>query len=185
MHRLLALILLLLPIICLAAPPILIPAWQTDTVFEQPESVVYDTKRDLLYVSNVNGDPNEVDGNGYISQLSLDGDVINQHFIGDLNAPKGLAIVGDTLYVADINELVEIDVNTQKIIQRYKAPNAQFLNDVVADNNGNIYVSGFLRNSIYRLANGKFELWLQSDQLESPNGLFVKDNQLIVGSWGK
>ncbi len=185
MIRLLSLLTLLLPIITLASPPVLVPAWQTKAIFEQPESVVYDAQRDLLYVSNINGDPNEVDGNGYISQLSLSGEVINQHFITGLNAPKGLAIVGDTLYVADINELVKINLTSQKITQSYPAPNAKFLNDVVADNNGNIYVSGFLTNSIYRLSKGTFELWLQTDQLESPNGLFVKDEQLIVGSWGE
>jgi sugar lactone lactonase YvrE len=184
MNRLLFFITLVVPILGLAGPPILIPAWQTDTVFEQPESVVYDAKRNVLYVSNVNGSPTEADGNGYISQLSLNGEIIKQHFISGLNAPKGLSIVGDTLYTADINELVEIDLNTQQITQRYKAPNAKFLNDVAADNNGNIYVSGFLSNSIYRLVDGKFELWLQSEQLEVPNGLLLEGNQLAVGSWG-
>lgn len=169
-----------------AADPILIPAWQSEGVFDQPESVVYDRNRDLLYVSNVNGDANEADGDGdgYISQLSLDGKLIKQHWLEGLNAPKGLAIVGNTLYVADINELVVIDIKKQKISQRYLAPDAKLLNDVAADKNGNIYVSGFLTNSIYRLSKGKFELWLQSDDLEVPNGLLVEGNQLIVGSWG-
>lgn len=184
MNRLLLLISLLLPTLCLASPPILVPLWQTDTLFEQPESVVYDAKRELLYVSNVNGDPSEADGNGYISQLALNGDLIKQHFIDGLNAPKGLTIVGDTLYVADINELVVIDLKSQKIIQRYSAPKAKFLNDVVADSNGNIYVSGFLTSSIYRLSKGKFGLWLQDEQLASPNGLLIEGDQLIVGNWG-
>lgn len=174
----------LFPTLVLAANPILVPAWQTDFVFEQPESVIYDTKHNLLYVSNVNGDPNEADGNGYISQLSLDGKIIEQHWLEGLNAPKGLAIVGNTLYVADINELVVIDLKAKKVSHRYLAPDAKFLNDVAADSDGNVYVSDMLTNTIHRLSGDKFEIWLQDTQLEAPNGLLVERNQLIVGSWG-
>ncbi|NQZ54498.1 MAG: SMP-30/gluconolactonase/LRE family protein [Piscirickettsiaceae bacterium] len=177
-------LLMLLPTLTLAATPILLPAWKSDTVFEQPESVVYDSKRQLLYVSNVNGNPNDVDGNGYISQLSLDGDVIELHWLEGLNAPKGMILVGDTLYVADINELIEIDIKNNKINQRYLAPNAKFLNDVTADSAGNVYVSDMLTNTIHCLCSGDFSIWLQDDQLEAPNGLLVEGNHLIVGSWG-
>jgi len=164
--------------------PLLVPAWESEAVLEGPESVVYDAQQKLLFVSNVNGNPNDVDSNGYISTLSLDGQVINQHWLDGLNAPKGLALVGSTLYVADINELVVIDTKQKKIINRYKAPKAKFLNDVAADSQGNIYVSGFLTNTIYRLADDKFEIWLDDAQLEQPNGLLVEGDNLIVGSWG-
>ena len=176
---------LLLPILSFANPPILVPAWQTKAVLERPESIVYDAKRKRLYVSNINGDGMEKDGNGYISTLSLTGEILSQHFVDGLNAPKGLTIFDDNLYVADINELVVIDLSSSKITQRHSVPNAKLLNDVAADNSGNIYVSGFLTNSIYRLHKGKFELWLQSEQLDAPNGLLVENDRLIVGSWGK
>lgn len=167
-----------------AADPILLPAWQTDTVFEQPESVVLDKKRNILYVSNVNGNPNDVDANGYISQLGLDGKVITQHWIDGLNGPKGMAIVGDILYVADINELVAIDLASNKISQRYVAKDAKFLNDVAADQAGNVYVSDMLTNTIYRLSNNTFASWINDQQLEFPNGLLVEGDNLILGSWG-
>ena len=182
--RLLSLLSILLPVFASANSPLLVPAWQSETVFQQPESVVYDTSRDLLYVSNVNGNPNDVDGNGYISQLSIDGKLIEQHWLDGLNAPKGMAIVGNTLYVADINELVAIDLTNKKISQRYLAPNAKFLNDVAADAAGNVYVSDMLTNTIHRLVNGHFEIWLQDAQLEMPNGLLVEGDNLIVASWG-
>jgi len=180
---LLSLFILLLPSI-VAASPILVPAWQTDAIFEQPESIAFDAKNKQLYVSNINGSPTDADANGYISQLSLDGSIKDLHWLEGLNAPKGLTIVGNTLYIADINELVVVDIKNKTITQRYSAPNAKFLNDVAADKNGNIYVSAFLTNTIYRLADNKFEVWLQTDELEVPNGLLVENNQLIVGSWG-
>ncbi|MFW5451089.1 MAG: SMP-30/gluconolactonase/LRE family protein [Methylophagaceae bacterium] len=177
-------LLILLPSLTLAASPTLLPAWQSDSVFEQAESVIYDPKRQLLYVSNVNGDPNEADGNGYISQLSLKGELINQHWLDGLNAPKGMTLVDDILYVADINELVKIDIKNNKIQQRYLAPKAKFLNDVASDGNGNIYVSDMLTNTIHCLCSGTFSVWLQDGRLEAPNGLLVEGNKLIVGSWG-
>jgi sugar lactone lactonase YvrE len=182
--RLLSLLAILLPVLASATSPILVPAWQTQPVFEHPESVVYDAKRDLLFVSNVNGAPNEVDGNGYISQLSINGKLIEQHWLTGLNAPKGLAIVGDTLYVADINQLVVIDIKHKKIIKRYPLSDAKFLNDVVADNAGNVYVTDMLTNTIHRLSQGNFEVWLHDAALEYPNGLLLEGDKLIVASWG-
>lgn len=179
------LLVLLLPILAFAESPTLDLAWQTEKVFQQPESVVYDSQRDLLFVSNVNGEPNKVDGNGYISQLSLDGKLIEQHWLTGLDAPKGLALVGDTLYVADITQLVAIDIKHKKIIKRYPVSDAKFLNDVAADTSGNIYVSDMLTDTIYRLANGKFDVWLHDAALEFPNGLLVEGDNLIVASWGK
>jgi sugar lactone lactonase YvrE len=181
----LSLLFILLPILASATSPLLIPAWQTQTVFQQPESVVYDSQRDLLFVSNVNGAPNEADGNGYISQLSVEGELIEHRWLTGLDAPKGLAIVGDTLYVADINQLVVIDIKHKKISKRYPVSNAKFLNDVVADTTGNVYVSDMLTNTIHRLTKGKFEVWLHDDALEYPNGLLIEDDKLIVASWGK
>lgn len=175
---------LLLSSLTLAASPLLVPAWQSDSHFEAPESVVFDAQQQRLFVSNVNGNPNDADGNGYISTLSLDGKVLKQHWLKGFNAPKGLALVGDLLYVADINELIVINTTQQKIVQRYKAPKAIFLNDVAADTKGNIYVSDMVTNTIHRLSGDTFEVWLQSEQLEQPNGLLVEGDNLIVGSWG-
>jgi len=163
---------------------VLTPAWQSDAVFQQTESVVYDAVNDVLLVSNINGAPDEKNQKGYISQLSLTGKIIKLHWLDGLNAPKGMTISGENLYVADINELVVINIAQQKIVQRYQAPNALFLNDVVANENGHVYVSGFLTNSIYRLADGKFTLWLQSDELQVPNGLLIENEHLLVASWG-
>lgn len=174
----------LLPSFSASATPVLTPAWSTPAQFNQPESVIYDANKKMLYLSNINGDGTEHDGNGYIAQLALDGTLIKQEWVKGLDAPKGMAIVGDKLYVADIDQLVVIDINAAKISQRYPAPGAVFLNDVAADNKGNVYVSDMMTNTIHRLAEGQFDVWIKDPALQSPNGLLVEQDQLIVGSWG-
>ena len=157
--------------------------WET-AGFSNPESVVYDKKAQVLYVSNVNGAANEKDGNGFISKVALDGKIIAKNWVTGLNAPKGLAIHGDKLYAADIDTLVEIDIPTAKISNRYQVADAKFLNDVAASDSGEIYVSDMMMNRIHRLKDGTFDIWLESPDLESPNGLLVQDDYLIEGAWG-
>jgi len=158
-------------------------AWETKG-FKAPESMLFDKERNVIYVSNVDGKPMTKDGKGSIALLSVDGKKADQEWVTGLNAPKGLALVKNVLYVSDINSLVAIDVETKKIIHHYSHEKAKFLNDVVADKDGNVYVSDFLDHTIYRLKDGKFETWLADRKLETPNGLLVEDNKLLVGSWG-
>jgi sugar lactone lactonase YvrE len=167
-----------------ADTPILVPSWKTQAVLDGPESVVFDKNNNLFYVSSVNGHPLKVDGNGYISLLSANGNIIEQKWLTGLNAPKGLALDGTLLYVSDINELIVIDTVTATIKARYKDDNAKFLNDVALDKNGNVYVSDMFTDKIHQLKDNVFTVWLESAALEKPNGLLVEGNQLIVGSWG-
>lgn len=184
MKKILCSVLLVFPLITMAAAPVLTPAWQTEAVLAQPESVVFDSNNNVLFVSNVNGNPNDADGNGFISTLSTDGKIIEAKWLAGLNAPKGLALSNGMLYVADINELVVIDIKHKKIVKRYLAQEAKFLNDVAADADGNIYVSDMMTDTLYRLANDSFDVWLQDEGLEAPNGLLVENGNMIVGSWG-
>ena len=96
------------------------------------------------------------DNQGFISKVSpLNCSIIELNWVTGLNAPKGMTIINNTnntlLYVSDITDLVEIDVKSGKIINRYNAPGSAFLNDVVSDNQGHIYVSDTVANTIYRL----------------------------------
>ena len=158
--------------------------WETPQEFKQPESVIYDSKRKFLYVSNINGLPTEEKQLGFISKVTLDGRIVDLNWITELNAPKGMAIQGDKLYVADINILVEIDIDSGQVTNRYEAPDSKLLNDLAIDKEGNVYVSDLFANTIYRLSNGNFELWLKSKNLDFPNGLYVDNERLIVATWG-
>ncbi len=158
--------------------------WELDG-FSNPESVIYDKKLNHLYVSNVNGGSNDKDRNGFISIVSMDGRVINEKWIIGLNAPKGLAIHDRTLYVADIDELVAINIDNGRITNKYKVDDAKFLNDVTAAENGDIYVSDMVLNRIHKLTNSDFSIWIESDKLENPNGLHFTEDDIIVANWGK
>ncbi|MEP6577165.1 MAG: hypothetical protein ABJB85_12120 [Nitrososphaerota archaeon] len=171
--------------------------WETPNDLKNPESVAYASEQNVLFVSNVNGKPTQKDQNGFISKVSSsNGSIIELNWVTGLNAPKGIAISNNksTLYVSDITDLVEINIDNGKIMRRFNAPGSAFLNDVVSDNQGNIYVSDTVTNTIYKLdINAKdgndtssLQAWLQSPQLNSPNGLHVDNskNRLIVASLG-
>lgn len=155
--------------------------WQTTGDLKTPESVLYDQESDVIYVSNIDGDPSLKDGNGFISVLNSDGSVKNLHWVKNLDAPKGLAIFKGKLYVADIDKLVEIDIEKGSIIAKYDAPGAVFLNDVTACMNGMIFVSDTRTAKIHVLNEGKFTVWMEGKPLETPNGLMAEKGKLLVG----
>ena len=80
--------------------------------FSHPESVDLDIPHQVFYVSNLGGAPLDKDGNGFISKVSRDGKLLQLKWIEGLNAPKGMVMNGFTLYVSDIDKLVEIDTRT-------------------------------------------------------------------------
>ena len=159
-------------------------AWETKG-FKNPESVLYDNERKIMFVSNINGGPLDKDGNGYISVIDTKGDIKNAEWVTGLNAPKGLGRVNDKLYVTDIDTLVEIGIDNGRILNRYTIADAKFMNDIATDAAGNVYASDMLSNRIYRLQNGQLEIWFESDDIPAPNGLHVESDRLVVGSWGK
>lgn len=159
-------------------------AWETKAVFKNPESAVFDTERAIIYVSNVAGKTMEKNGQGFLSKLSLDGKVIELEWINGLNAPTGMTIRGDKLYVTDVDVLVEIDLKTDKILRRVEVPGARFLSDVSVSNTGIIYVSAMLTNAIYRMETDGIELYVKDDRLQNPNGVLGEGHRVVVGSWG-
>lgn len=164
----------------------LVKKWATEQVFSVPESVCWDFDRAILYVSNIAGNPGEKDGEGFISRVSIEGEVKKLRWVTGLNAPKGMAVYGGMIYVSDIDELAVIDIRTDKVVERYPVEGAIFLNDVAVDGKGNVYISDSSKKSsaIYRFADGEVEVWLRHRDIQSPNGLFVDGDRLIVGNSG-
>ena len=151
----------------------------------QPESIVLLEGRNVYFISNVSGQPGEKNGLGFITKADAQGKVLKEKWATGFNAPKGLAIYANKLYVADIDVVKVIDVNDGGLLATFVAEGATFLNDVEIDAEGTVYVSDtFGGNAIYRIKDNKISLWLKSDKLNYPNGLKLKNGNLYVASWG-
>jgi sugar lactone lactonase YvrE len=177
---------MIVPILVLAsASPVLADEVWTLEGFQAPESALFDSERNVVYISNVAGEANAKDGVGFISKISLDGKMQESQWIKGLNAPKGMILHGNLLYVSDIDKLVEIDVTKGAVTNSWVAEGSQFLNDTAVDANGRVFVSDMLADSIYVLENGKLAVFVQDPALLHPNGLRVEGGKLLVAGWGE
>lgn len=158
--------------------------WKSDTLLRVPESVLADMKNNILYVSNINGKPDAKDGNGFISRLTPDGKIKNLEWVKGLDAPKGMGLFKNTLYVADLTRVVSIDVTTGKIVKASDIDGAQFLNDVTVDEKGNVYISDSSTGKIHKLANNKAEVFFESPDFKRINGLLALKEGLTVADAG-
>jgi len=187
----LALGLTLLPGFAVAAPRV-IPGFAT------PESVLIDGDR--RYVSNIGTtlDPLAKDGDGFISSLGADGTLIDRHaFPADgttLDAPKGMAIVGTTLYVADITVVRKFDAKTGKALGEIKIDGSTFLNDVAPRKAGGVFVtdSGLTpkfessgTDAIYAIdGKDKVTALAKSKALAAPNGIIEAGGKTFAVTFG-
>ncbi|MBI4348892.1 MAG: hypothetical protein HY553_18790 [Elusimicrobia bacterium] len=167
---------------CAAAAPA--PVWEVREGLSAPESALVVPSKGWVLVSNVAGTPHEKDGNGWISKLSLEGKVLDLKWAIGLDAPKGMKVSGGKLYVADVDQLVEIRLESGKILRKHRASDAKLLNDVALDAAGRVYVSDTMGGRVYRLEKAGLVAFLEGDALESPNGLAIRGDALYVAGWG-
>jgi hypothetical protein len=175
-----------------AAPAMFASAGATDSM-KVPESVRYDADLDAYFVSNVNGNPSQKDGNGFIAKVEAGNTSAMTMFVqsgkngATLNGPKGMAIVGDTLWVADIDYMRAFNKKTGAVIANVdlRPLKVSFLNDVVAGPDGSIYVTdtgirfdekGAMthpgHDQIIKLIARKPTVAMKSDSaLKAPNGI--------------
>ena len=175
-----------------AAPAMFASAGATDSM-KTPESVRYDADLDAYFVSNINGNPSQKDGNGFIARIDAGNTAAMTMFVqggkngATLHAPKGMAIVGDTLWVADIDAMRAFNKRTGAVITSVdlRPMKAEFLNDVVAGPDGSIYVtdtgirfdaSGGMshpgQDQIFKITARKPSVAIKNDStLKNPNGI--------------
>ncbi|AFZ18867.1 SMP-30/gluconolactonase/LRE family protein [Allocoleopsis franciscana] len=153
---------------------------------DAPEAAFWHAESRTWFVSNLGGGLSLArDGFGWLTRYDENGKLLDARWVDGMDAPTGIAAVGNLLYVADRAGVHEIDVQRAIILRTIEIPNSKFLNDVAAAPNGDLFVSDFEANRIYRL-NGEreAEVWLEGEELENPNGLIVEGNNLIIATWG-
>jgi hypothetical protein len=179
-----------------------------DVGFMTPESVLIDTLADVYIVSNINGEPAAEDDNGFISRVTPDGQVENLKWIDGaspditLNAPKGMAIRGDTLFVTDLGCIRMFHRVTGAKEGETCIQGATFLNDIVLGMDTVLYVtdSGLKAgasglepsgtDAVYRmpLLPGKGgeggTVLMRGPEMGRPNGLAAKPRGVVVVTFG-
>jgi hypothetical protein len=154
--------------------------WETDAVVKIPESVLPYQKGKKLYVSLIDGGGWDADGKGGIAKLNADGTGLDQEWITGLNAPKGMGLVGERLYVADITDVVVIDTKKGKIEKKIPIEGAAGLNDIAIDKHGAVYVSDSRTAKIWRIEGDKPSLFLEN--VKGVNGLKFINGDLLIGA---
>jgi hypothetical protein len=96
------------------ADPTPLPVWSLTTGFAAPEGAFFDAASNAAFVSSINGQILEKDGNGSITRLSPDGMVVAAKWVTGLHAPKGLRSARGVLYAADIDQAVGVDIASGK-----------------------------------------------------------------------
>jgi hypothetical protein len=172
----------------------------TVTELQTPYSFVSSQSGTEYFISSVNGEPETADNNGFITKLDANGKMLNLKFIQGgqadvtLHAPKGMALVDQTLYVADLDTLRAFDMNSGRSVAAIPMPGTTgrsrvLLTDVAFDGKGLLYCSDQKADRIYRveLASRKVSVLVTDHTLAGPAGLAVhpKSGQLIAVSWDK
>jgi len=163
-----------------AAPvlPTLEQVW-VSSGFSAPEGVA--TLDGVLYISNVAGEGDAEDGEGWISRLSMDGEVLDEKWVEGLNAPKGLAIRDGKLFVSDYNAYHVIDIASAEIENTYPVEGAGFLNDITVWQGG-VYMSDSGSARIFQIDVNGYKEWLADDRLGGVNGLTPDGDRLLIAT---
>jgi hypothetical protein len=153
--------------------------------YENPESAFL--HKGIWYVSNFGGftlEPSQTDGDGFISKIGPD-ELVSTRWVTGLHAPKGLRVHKGLLWVADVEQVVAIDLATGKVSRTIPVKGAPSLNDVDVDEaTGHVYVTETFGDKIWRIAGNKATVFLSSPKLEAPNGILVEKGRLLVAAFG-
>lgn len=123
-------------------------------VFSHPFSIATDTK--YFFVSNL-GSKNDIgakDGDGYITRLTKTGGVMDSTYFKNikLNSPSGLYVMNGTLFVADINRILALNIRTKSLeFEIDLGLNIKGLGGITARDETILYVTAPLNNMIFEI----------------------------------
>ncbi|MDK9698884.1 MAG: T9SS type A sorting domain-containing protein [bacterium] len=136
------------------------------TAFAQivaPESGVWDDAHSRYLFSCA--------GNGTIVSRSLGGQT--SIWASGLTQPKGMALLGDTLYVTDVTIVRAYNLNSGQFLFTMTFPASSFLNDIAVDTEF-IFVSDMQVNAIYRATVGsRAGSPYCVGNVQAPNGIWI------------
>lgn len=157
--------------------------WETDTTsLLTPECVTYDPARNQFYVSNINRQ-SEAENAGYIALVNTDGSIKNAKWVTGFKGPLGNDVHGDFLYVNDRSTVVKIDIASGEIVDRIAVAGAEALNGMDIAEDGTIYAADSRTNKVFRIRpDGEITVVVESDSLETPNGVLINGDELLVAS---
>lgn len=160
-----------------------IKLWEAGEGYKMPESAVYDAKRNVIYVSNYTAGLKEGMAYGMhtVSKATLNGKIIKEDFVSGITTPTGICIFNDKLYIAERFGVVEFDLTTEKVSNKYYIKSVGFLNDITVAADSSIYVTVSDSNVIYKIKNGIVEQWLSDSRISRPNGILYDAGKLLVG----
>ncbi len=164
--------------IALDGPAQLEEAWVTPG-FSAPEGVAFDGE--TLFISNVAGEANAKDGEGWVSRVSQTGEVLEEKWISGLNAPKGMAVRDGKLFVSDFDAYHVIDIASGEIENTYPVEGAGFLNDITVWQGG-VYMSDSGTARIFQIDVNGYKEWLADDRLGGVNGLTADGDRLLIAT---
>lgn len=156
--------------------------WETADILTTSESVCYNSSAKTIFVSCIDGNPTDKDGNGFIAQLSITGEIMMLKWVEGLNAPKGMGIYRDKLYVTDIDRIIEINIENAEITNEFRVEGAKFLNDITISQNGDVFISDMTTAKIHRIHKSILETWFTSEKFVNPNGLLYEDKEILIGT---
>ncbi len=159
-------------------------AWTVSTGLNHPACAYYDSPSKSIFVSNASDGAASPKPSGWISKLDPSGKMVVEHWAEKLNAPQGMRSASGILWVADVDEIVGIEIRSGHTSKRIKIDGAKLLKDVAVDNDGNLYVSDLEGQKIYKVSQGKPEIFAEGDELEHPAGLLLHDELLVVAAMG-
>lgn len=144
-----------------------------------------------LYISNFGGDsinPLNMAGKGYIMEFNAGKPSVLVPANGTLNAPKGMCVVNNYLFVADVNAVVAFDLNDVKRSQKIKFPaKDSYVNDIAVKGT-DLYVTVTNTGNIYKLdASDPGKMKNQTPKLfanvPGANGIVATDSIIYVASY--
>lgn len=158
-------------------------AWKA-TGLAGPESVIWLAARDQFAVSSFGAYGPDAGADGSIVLLSRDGDWAEADWVTGLNDPKGLAVRGDQLLVADTTGVHVIDIATGAHTTTITLDGAEHPNDLTLSPDGTVFASDVGTGAIYAITDLGAEIWLPPGSLSRPNGIAASETTLFVGTFG-